>query len=65
MKKIQDKLWAWFFTHIMGVEFIPDSPNFKVTKPVGIAMCEHECMFDTMTKVSDGVYKFKKAVLNG
>ena len=50
-------LWGFFFTKIMGIEFIPDSPEFKVTKPVGIMMCEHEVMFGTMTKCDNGNYK--------
>ena len=63
MKK--NKLWALYFTHIMGVEFIPDSPEIKVNKPYGIFMFEREVMFGTMLKTDTGNYKFTKTTLNG
>jgi len=60
MKKINQKLWQLFFTHIMGVEFIADSPNFRVKTPIGIAMCEQEVEMGAMQKIKLGLYSFNK-----
>ena len=60
MKKLRTKAWEFFFTYIMGVEFITDSDNFNVKSPIGKAMCDQEVMFGSMFKVNPGVYKFNK-----
>jgi len=65
MKKLRNKLWAWYFNYIMGVEFIPDSPEIKVNKPFGVFMFEREVMFGTMLKTESGNYVFNKPTTNG
>jgi hypothetical protein len=65
MKKINQKLWVWYFTHIMGVEFIPNSPDIKVNKPFGVFMFEREVLFGTMLKTESGNYRFNKPQTNG
>lgn len=62
MKRLNTKIWEWFFTNVMGVEFIADSPEFLVKKPIGMFMCEHSVMLGDMVKISNGRYKFNKAV---
>lgn len=65
MKRINQKLWAWYFRHIMGVEFVSNSPEIKVNKPFGIFMFEREVLFGSMLKTESGNYIFNKTQPNG
>ena len=58
MKKLIDKMWAYFFFEIMGVVFIPDTMEFKVTKPMGRGMCEHEVAMGGIVKLENGNYTY-------
>ena len=60
MKQIKNKLWSWYFKNVMGVKFIADKPEFQVTKPIGVLMCEREVLFGALYKVSDGFYSFSQ-----
>lgn len=62
MKNISNKFWEFFFFKIMGVEFITDSPDFLVKKPIGLFMCEQSVIMGDLVKIETGRYKFNNPV---